>query len=544
MEQRAVWARRAVVDADDKAGPNGQHRRVMPTLSRPSTSRWSALSRNIACAILLSLASAHAQAPLDVRVALVIGNSAYLLAPLVNPANDARAMSEALKAKGFSVHEARDADRAAMQAAITKMEAALKGRQGVGLLYYAGHAIQLDWHNYLVPVDARMRVAADVPAQTIDVQSVLDAFKAAGSRLNIVVLDACRDNPFGAAASGKGLAQIDAPPGTLLAYATAPGNVADDNPGGSNGLYTAYLLQEMKSPGARIEDVFKRVRLQVRRKSEGRQVPWESTSLEDDFYFDPQTQGVQRESWEKSVAVERSDWDRIKESSRPDDFFAYLQKYPSGSLAEQAQFRLDQLQKARIEVQPGPDGIRPLPSGTQRFAVGDVFRYRRVDGFTQNVTEQVRRVTSLDGDRVVFNRGGGPVYDQMGGVLRNRFGTKDPAHLLAPADIALGKRWRSAFTNVGADGNASNNFWEARVVALEDVVVPAGTFKAYRVERRGEARPANGTAMTFLTATDWIDPRTMIVVRTDIKFRQHGRGSGTISEYGSDQLVSFERQAR
>ena len=511
--------------------------------SGPGTFRWSAVSRSGACAILLSLASAHAEAPLEVRVALVIGNSAYLLAPLVNPANDARAMSEALKAKGFNVHEARDADRTAMQAAITKMGAALKGRQGVGLLYYAGHAIQLDWHNYLVPVDARMSVAADVPAQTIDVQIVLDAFKAAGSRLNIVVLDACRDNPFGAAASGKGLAQIDAPPGTLLAYATAPGNVADDNPGGSNGLYTEHLLHELKMPGARIEDVFKRVRLQVRRKSEGRQVPWESTSLEDDFYFDPQAPRVQRESWEKSVAVEKGDWDRIKESSRPDDFFAYLQKYPSGSLAEQAQFRLDQLQRARIQVQPGADGIRPLPSGTQRFAVGDVFRYRRVDGFTQNATEQVMRVTSLDGDRVIFNKGG-PVFDQMGGVLRNRFGTKDPAHLMAPADIAIGKRWRSAFTNTGRDGTASNNFWEARVVALEDVVVPAGTFKAYRVERQGEARPANGDAMTFLTATDWIDPRTMLVVRTDIKFRQHGRGTGTVTQYLSEQLVSFERQAR
>jgi uncharacterized caspase-like protein len=506
--------------------------------------RWSALLRGSACAILLSLASAQAQAPLDVRVALVIGNSAYLLAPLVNPANDARAMSEALKAKGFSVHEARDADRAAMQAAILKMGAALKGRQGVGLLYYAGHAIQLDWHNYLVPVDARMSVAADVPAQTIDVQTVLDAFKAAGSRLNIVVLDACRDNPFGAAASGKGLAQIDAPPGTLLAYATAPGNVADDNPGGSNGLYTEYLLQELKSPGARIEDVFKRVRLQVRRKSEGRQVPWESTSLEDDFYFDPQTQRVQRDSWEKSVAAEKSDWDRIKESSRPDDFFAYLQKYPSGSLAEQAQFRLDQLQKARIQVQPGPDGIRPLPSGTQRFAVGDVFRYRSIDGFTQNATERVLRVTSLDGDRVVFNKEGGPVFDQMGGVLRNRFGTKDPAHLVVPADIAIGKRWRSAFTNTRRDSAPSNNFWEHRVVALEDVVVPAGTFKAYRIERQGEARPTSGAGMTFLTATDWVDPRTMLVVRTDIKYRQPGRGAGTVTEYFSDQLVSFERQAR
>ena len=373
--------------------------------SRLGNLRWSALSRSSACAILLSLASAHAEAPLDVRVALVIGNSAYLLAPLVNPANDARAMSEALKAKGFSVHEARDADRAAMQAAITRMGAALKGRQGVGLLYYAGHAIQLDWRNYLVPVDARMRVAADVPAQTIDVQTVLDAFKAAGSRLNIVVLDACRDNPFDAAASGKGLAQIDAPPGTLLAYATAPGNVADDNPGGSNGLYTEHLLQA-EDPGRAHRGC-----LQARPPPGAAQERGAPGAVGEHqpggrLLLRPADAARSTRVWEKSVAVEKSDWDRIKESNRPDDFFAYLQKYPSGSLAEQAQFRLDQLQRARIQVQPGPDGIRPLPSGTQRFAVGDVFRYRSIDGFTQDATERVLRVTSLEGDRVIFNKGG------------------------------------------------------------------------------------------------------------------------------------------
>ena len=338
---------------------------------------------------------------------------------------------------------------------------------------------------------------------------------------------------------------MDAPPRTLLAYATAPGNVAEDgSAAGGNGLYTQHLVHELKQPGAKIEDVFKRVRLQVRRESEGRQVPWELTSLEDDFSFDPKAQRPQQGSWEKSVVVEKTDWDRIKESTRPDDFFAYLEKYPSGSLTEQAQFRLDQLHKARIQAQPGPDGIRPLPSGTARFAVGDVFRYRRIDGFTQNATEHVLRVTSLDADRVVFSKGG-VVFDQMGGVLRNRFGTKDPAVLVVPADLAIGKRWRSAFTNTGPDGKPSTNFWEARAAALEDVVVPAGTFKAYRVERQGEARPAgDDAAMTFLTATIWIDPRTMLVVRTDAKYRQSGIRPGIISEYFSEQLVSFERQAR
>ena len=498
--------------------------------------------RLLVCGLLL-LGSAQAQAPIDLRVALVIGNAAYVAAPLANPINDAKAMSAALRAMGFVVVEAHDASKLQMQTALAAAAQLLKGKNAVGMLYYAGHGLQLDWRNYMVPVDVELRAAADVPAQTIDVQSVLEAFRGAGNRMNILVLDACRDNPFAATTSGKGLAQMNAPPRTLLAFATAPGNVAED--GGAavgNGLYTRHLVRELGQPGAKIEDVFKRVRLQVRRESDGRQVPWELTSLEDDFSFDAKAQRPQQESWEKSFVVEKAEWDRVKGSSRPDDFFAYLQKYPSGSLAEQAQFRLDQLQKAKVQVQSGPDGISQLPSGTSRFALGDVFRYRHIDGFTQKATEFVWRVTSANAERVEINDGA-RVVNQMGGVLRSGFGSKDPAVVVAPADLAIGKRWRTAFTNTDSNGKTSDNFYESRVVALEDVVVPAGTFKAYRVERQGEARPAGGP-MKFRTATDWIDPETMQVLRTDSFFRQEGRGSGKVTRDRTEHLVAFERQPR
>ena len=244
--------------------------------------------RLTAIASLLAAVSVSAQAPLDVRVALIIGNSAYAgNMALVNPANDAKAMADVLKRLGFTVIELRDGNKAQMSAAIAQVSNSLKGKQGVGMLYYAGHGLQLDWRNYMVPVDANLKSAADVPAQTIDLSSVVDIFKAAGNRMNIVVLDACRDNPFGGnTSSAKGLAQLDAPPSTFLAYATAPGNVAEDGDVKSgNGLYTQFLLQELKRPTAKIEDVFKRVRLNVRKQSNGRQIPWESTSLEDDFFF-------------------------------------------------------------------------------------------------------------------------------------------------------------------------------------------------------------------------------------------------------------------
>jgi uncharacterized caspase-like protein len=244
--------------------------------------------RLTAVASLLAAVSVSAQAPLDVRVALIIGNSAYAgNMALINPANDAKAMADVLKRLGFTVVELRDGNKAQMSAAIAQVSNSLKGKQGVGMLYYAGHGLQLDWRNYMVPVDANLKTAADVAGQTIDLSSVVDIFKAAGNRMNIVVLDACRDNPFGGnTSSAKGLAQLDAPPSTFLAYATAPGNVAEDGDVKSgNGLYTQFLLQELKRPTAKIEDVFKRVRLNVRKQSNGRQIPWESTSLEDDFFF-------------------------------------------------------------------------------------------------------------------------------------------------------------------------------------------------------------------------------------------------------------------
>jgi uncharacterized caspase-like protein len=194
-------------------------------------------------------------------------------------------MADTLRSLGFTVVQVIDGGQAQMAQAIAKVSETLKGKRAVGMLYYAGHGLQLDWRNYMVPVDARLRNPNDVVTQTVDVGTVIDAFKDAGNRMNILVLDACRDNPFGVRVSGKGLAQLDAPPGTLLAFATSPGNVAEDGEANGNGLYTQYLLQELRKPTEKIEDVFKRVRLQVRQKSEGRQIPWESTSLEDDFYF-------------------------------------------------------------------------------------------------------------------------------------------------------------------------------------------------------------------------------------------------------------------
>ena len=497
-----------------------------------------------ACAVGLALTftAARAQAPTGLRVALVIGNAAYASAPLINSTNDAKAMGEVLRGMGFRVIEARDAGKGQMEAAIAEARDALKGQNGIGLFYFAGHGLQLDWRNYMLPVDAQPRDAGEVPAQAVDVQSVLDAFKTAGNRMNIIVLDACRDNPFTGRASGKGLAPVDAPPGTLLAYATAPGNVAEDGTASSgNGLYTGHLVQEIKRGDANIEDVFKRVRLQVRKQSQGRQVPWESTSLEERFSF-----GAGIRAPEKPDEVRRAEafnrelaqWERIRASNNPDDFYAYLREHPNGYISEQAQFRLDQLQRASVAPQARANGISELPSGVRRYRQGDVLTYDRIDGWTKNKTRTVQRVTYADDQRAEINRGA-LVLDQMGGVLRNRYGERRPALVVAPAGLAVGKRWTSAFTGTRPDGVVETSFSEFHVAALEEIDVPEGRIKAYRVERSGESSDPRG-GYTNLGGTRWIDPVRMIAVRNDTLFRDR---AGKITEFERVELVSFERGA-
>ncbi len=220
------------------------------------------------------------------RVGLVIGNSKYIESPLTNPKNDAAAIGKQLKLMGFDIDLLLDANLKDIGAAIQKYTTRLAKSKAIGLFYYAGHGVQLGWRNYLVPVDANLDRVDDIPKQTFELNTMLAGLNKAQNQMNIVILDACRDNPFGKKLpmEQKGLSQFDAPSASLLCYATAPGNVASDG-SGSNGLFTENLLREMRNPDAKIEDVFKRVRLKVRLASKGEQIPWESTSLEEDFYF-------------------------------------------------------------------------------------------------------------------------------------------------------------------------------------------------------------------------------------------------------------------
>jgi hypothetical protein len=229
----------------------------------------------------------------EMRVALVIGNAAYEAGPLLNPVNDARAITRALRDLGFEVTHKENADKATMENAIADFGGMTRGKSGVALFYYAGHGLQVDGRNYLVPVNARLSRENEVPLRTIGLDLVMLQLESGSGRTNVVILDACRNNPFarGFRSSSGGLALMDAPSGTLIAYATAPGSVADDGPG-SNGVYTEELLRVMRTAGLQIEEVFKRVRAAVQQRTQDRQRPWEASSLVGNFYFVAPRPGV------------------------------------------------------------------------------------------------------------------------------------------------------------------------------------------------------------------------------------------------------------
>lgn len=221
------------------------------------------------------------------RVALVVGNGAYSSGPLRNPPNDAQAVAAALQELGFDVMLHIDLGYQDMRRAVVEFGTALQAG-GVGLFFYAGHGIQHNGKNYLVPVDATIQGEAYIAVEAVDVNTVLAGMHEAHNRLNIVILDACRNNPFERSfrSNSGGLASIDAPSGTLIAYATAPGRTAEDG-AGENSSYTAALVEQLGVPGAKVEDVFKRVRVEVQKNTGERQTPWETSSLTGDFYFVP-----------------------------------------------------------------------------------------------------------------------------------------------------------------------------------------------------------------------------------------------------------------
>ena len=226
------------------------------------------------------------------RIALVIGNAAYTTAkPLVNPVNDANDMTAALKSLGFEVLSGTNQNKRQIETLIRQFGKRLAETKGTGLFYYAGHGLQVSGENYLVPVDAEIPEADEVLYQAVPMNMVLSKMNSAGNDLNIVILDACRNNPFARswrgyrdAADNGGLARITPPQGTIVLYATQPGNIASDGTG-KNGLFTESLLKQIKRENLELDQMIKALTRDVSEKSDKKQFPWREGSSTGDFYF-------------------------------------------------------------------------------------------------------------------------------------------------------------------------------------------------------------------------------------------------------------------
>ncbi|WP_395019319.1 caspase family protein [Dongia sp.] len=308
------------------------------------------------------VARAETTAP-NARVALVVGNSNYGgdLGVLANPVNDSRLVAQSLKRIGFDVIEVEDADQNTLKRAIAEFgdRMAAAGSEATSLFFYAGHGLQLGGQNYLIPIRADISRERDVDIEAVSLDTVLKQMAWAESKVNIVILDACRNNPLarGLRSTSQGLAEITVKPqGSFISYSTAPGDVAVDG-SGANSPFSAALSEAIEKPGLDINDVFREVRADVMSATKGKQVPWDSSSLTAPYYFveaAADKEVVQPMPFVSAgvdpKTIELTFWAAIKDSKSPDDFQAYLEKYPNGDFAGLAKIRVKQLGAKPVAV--------------------------------------------------------------------------------------------------------------------------------------------------------------------------------------------------
>ncbi len=311
----------------------------------------------------------------EYRLALVIGNSHYQSSPLSNPVNDANDIAKKLKSLGFKVILKLDANEKQMIQAIRKFGHLLRDRRGVGLFYYAGHGMQVQGENFLLPIGADILEEDEIMYESINVNRVMEKMERANSRINIVILDACRNNPFERSfrSASRGLAQMKSPSGTLIAFATEPGNVALDG-NERNGIYTQNLLKHMDAENLDIGRMFRKVRSDVRSVTNNSQTPWESSSLTGDFYFNrvvktkskeaPVTEkkGPEKSAIINTANIELEFWHSVEKVGTVEYYQSYLANFPKGYFVIIAKMRIEELERSKTKIlakqrQPVPEPV-------------------------------------------------------------------------------------------------------------------------------------------------------------------------------------------
>ena len=295
------------------------------------------------------------------RLALVVGAADYKNVPrLENALSDARAVAAALQRVGFEVVTVLDPDRAALETAVRQLGQRAQGADAA-LFFYAGHALEVGGRNWLLPVSADIQSALDLRFEAMDLESVLEQL-ATGARFSLMFIDACRDNPFrnklGAgqrALATRGLARMEAAVGTLIAFATGPGRVAADGTSG-NSPFSTSLLRHIEKPGLEIRKLMGLVRGEVRKATNGRQIPWENSALEGDFFFKPAPKQGQAQpaGGQPTRNLDALFWDSVRNSTNASDMRAYLARFPNGVFAELARSRLARLEQPSTPRQATP----------------------------------------------------------------------------------------------------------------------------------------------------------------------------------------------
>jgi uncharacterized caspase-like protein len=517
-----------------------------PCLPSPAALLWL-----LACAgALFWPAAVGAQAAVagavtESRIALVIGNAAYRRDPLDYPVNDARLVADALRRAGFEVVQRENLDRGRLVEALREFGERL-GETTVAVLYYAGHGLQLRDRNYLIPIDAEIRSADEIPIAGVDLGYMLGRMSQAKSRINIVILDACRNNPFEGrpgSALPQGLAQTDAPVGTLLAFATGPGKVAVDGGGGDNSVYTANLVKMLPTPGLPVELMFKRVREAVVRQTQALQVPWESSSLQGEFAFVPGAAAPEVAN-AADAAAELAFWNSIEgSSSAAGEYRAYLRQYPRGRFAELAQARIAAIAPADAATRVAPS---PVIAGVARADLlpraGDSWRYRVQDRFRLGDLFVTARVDEV----------------RAGGIAETWSSTSDarlrstlvplqpgfhalPDWTLTPpefapyllAALAPGQR-------IGEQQRRIEQVLvplQVRIEAEEDVDVAAGRFRAVKLVLRGQAgaRGTRGGGVVSAEQVVWYAPQAKRIIKATVSTRV----GATLTESTLFELIEY-----
>jgi TPR repeat protein len=540
-------------------------------------------------AIALVLATAD-PALAERRLALVIGNGAYSAKPLANARNDAELITRTLASVGFEVTKVVDADQDRMRRAIAEFGRRLKSQDSVGVFYFAGHGIQVAGRNFLIPVGNDIASEAEIALYAVDLALLLTAMKSAQSRIAIAILDACRDNPFEALtrSGARGLAPVSAPSGSLIAFATAPGEVAYDGAEG-NSPYASALSRTVPVPGLAVEEVFKRTRELVLRSTAGAQTPWEHSSLVGHFVFKPKQaepepserplQGADLET--ERQLKELADWNRIKTSSDPTLFRRHLQTYPGGYFEEAAHFRIAELERWQAGWAPWITGA-PAPPKNQSEAEAHYERALRNDGpgaSTDQLAEAARHYRlAADLGLVAAMHNLARMYDQGRGVAQD---LKQAAHWYgraaeadhAGAMVALGsmhefgegvakhlaealRLYRLAAERGDAQGMASLGFLYAIGKGVARDALAARDWYA-KAAAKGNARAMFNLALLLLRAegggADWPEAvRLLRLAATDrhagalrelAVLHDEGRAVARDPRIAADYLIAYYRVA-